>query len=275
LNSPKPPDGQDWVDYFLFDHQAGRCEQFASSMVVMVRSVGIPARLVSGYRYSGETNGRGQAIYRDNQAHTWVEAYFPEYGWVPFEPTTNQEEFTYGQGSDDDTDDMSGVGESTPTPEPTSAPEDEPQATAEATPDVPALSLDANSDDSSAARLIQYGAIAVAILCLLLAGALVLRWQWLVRGLAPAGSLFARLQRVGTWFGVRGAESTTPNEFGRALSRVLPGSELAVRSITTAYYAEQFDQASTTPESLTAAKDGWKQLRRNLLRWRIRRPKPR
>jgi transglutaminase-like putative cysteine protease len=276
LNSPSPPDGQDWVDYFLFDHQAGRCEQFASAMVVMVRSVGIPARLVSGYRYSGETNGRGEAIYRDNQAHTWVEVFFPEYGWIPFEPTTNQDEFTYGQGREEPTDEPQSPGEATPTLEPTLGPDETPRATAEATPEVPALAVDANDDSSSMTAAIQFGAIVIAAICLLIAGALVLRWQWLVRGLAPASSLYARLQRIGAWFGVRGAESTTPNEFGRALSHVLPGSESAVRSITNAYYAERFDPTpASRTETLSAARNGWKQLRRNLLRWRIRRPKPR
>ena len=101
LNSPRPSGGQDWVDYFLFDHQAGRCEQFASAMIVMVRSLGIPARLVSGYNYSGETDPQGDVVYRENQAHTWVEVFFPEYGWVPFEPTTNQAEFTYGSDNSD------------------------------------------------------------------------------------------------------------------------------------------------------------------------------
>ena len=55
---------------------------------------------------------------------------------------------------------------------------------------------------------------------------------------------------------MRGADSTTPNEFGHALSRVLPGTESAVHSITTAYYVEQFDPESSTAESLSAARNG-------------------
>lgn len=271
LNGPKPSDGQDWVDYFLFDHQAGRCEQFASAMVVMVRSVGIPARLVSGYRDSGEANNRGEAIYRENQAHTWVEVFFPEYGWIPFEPTTNEDPFTYGQGADAGADEDSIIAAETATPEPPPNPFQEPEPTAEATPELLALTTDGDDDGGSPTQVIQRAALAIAVMCVLLAIALGLRWQWHVRGLAPAGGLFARLQRVGAWFGIRSAQSTTPNEFGRALSRVLPGSESAIDSITTAYYAEQFDPASVSPETLLAAKDGWRHLRRNLVRWRLRR----
>ena len=101
------------------------------------------------------------------------------------------------------------------------------------------------------------------------------RWNWRVRGLPPAGGLFARLLRIGGWFGVRTNDATTPYEFSRALTRTLPGSEPAVRSITNAYYAEQFDPDRQNPESLVAAQSGWKQVRRNLVRWRLRRRRAR
>ena len=275
LNSPRPSGGQDWVDYFLFDHQAGRCEQFASAMIVMVRSLGIPARLVSGYNYSGETDPQGDVIYRENQAHTWVEVFFPEYGWVPFEPTTNQAEFTYGSDNSNQADATPEAGIGSPTPEPTQDATAEAQSNPEATPVPPQLSTDSGDNGSQTARLVQIAAIIVALLCIGALGMMALMWQWRVRGLPPAGGLFARLQRVGSWFGVRGGDSTTPYEFGRALSGVLPGTEAPIRSITNAYYAEQFDPASSSTESLAAARTGWKQLRRNLLRWRIRRPKAR
>jgi hypothetical protein len=275
LNSPGPPGNQDWVDYFLFDHQAGRCEQFASAMVVMVRSLGIPARLVNGYNYSGETDAQGEVIYRENQAHTWVEVFFPEYGWVPFEPTTNQAEFSYGENGSQQDVPSPEADPATPESEPTQDPLTQPEPSPEATPAPAQLATDSNDDGSSTAKWIQIAAVAVAIFSLGIAALLALAWQWRVRGLPPAGGLFARLLRVGGWFGVRPAESTTPNEFGRALSRVLPGAEGPIRSITNAYYAEQFDSTAANSESILAANSGWKQLRRNLLRWRIRRPKQR
>jgi transglutaminase-like putative cysteine protease len=275
LNSPRPGSGQDWVDYFLFDHQAGRCEQFASAMIVMVRSLGIPARLVSGYNYSGETDAQGDVVYRENQAHTWVEVFFPEYGWVPFEPTTNQAEFTYGTDNTDQASESPEGAESSPTPDPAEVSTPQAEPTPEASPIPPQLATNSGDNGSGTARLIQIAAIMVALLCFGVLGFMALIWQWRVRGLPPAGGLFARLQRVGAWFGVRSADSTTPYEFGRALTSVLPGTDAPIRSITNAYYAEQFDPASSTQESLVAARTGWKQLRRNLLRWRIRRPRAR
>src|SRR6267143_1160525 len=78
---------QDPLANFLFERKKGHCEYFASSMAVMLRSLGIPARIVTGFR-GGEFNDlTGQYVVRASNAHSWVEAYFPTYGWVTFDPT--------------------------------------------------------------------------------------------------------------------------------------------------------------------------------------------
>jgi transglutaminase-like putative cysteine protease len=80
-----PP--RDPVAYFLFDKKRGHCEYFASSMAVMLRTLHIPSRLISGFR-GGEFNDlTGQYVVRASNAHSWVEAYFPGAGWVSFDPT--------------------------------------------------------------------------------------------------------------------------------------------------------------------------------------------
>jgi hypothetical protein len=72
---------------FLFARKKGHCEYFASSMAVMLRSLGIPSRMVTGFR-TGEFNDlTGQYVVRASNAHSWVEAYFPGSGWVSFDPT--------------------------------------------------------------------------------------------------------------------------------------------------------------------------------------------
>src|SRR5580765_5250295 len=72
---------------FLFERKKGHCEYFASSMTMMLRTLGIPARVVNGFR-GGEYNDLTNSyIVREKDAHSWVEAYFPEYGWVTFDPT--------------------------------------------------------------------------------------------------------------------------------------------------------------------------------------------
>jgi protein-glutamine gamma-glutamyltransferase len=72
---------------FLFERRQGHCEYFASSMAVMLRTLGIPSRVVNGFR-TGEFNDlTSQYVVRASNAHSWVEAYFPDYGWVAFDPT--------------------------------------------------------------------------------------------------------------------------------------------------------------------------------------------
>lgn len=81
-----PPSGQDLVDFFLFDSQVGYCEYYASSMVLMARSLGIPARVAVGYAPTA-SDGDGTYTVREANAHAWAEVWFPGYGWQIFEST--------------------------------------------------------------------------------------------------------------------------------------------------------------------------------------------
>jgi len=75
------------IEDFLFRTRAGHCEYFASAMVMLLRSLGIPSRVVNGY-YCAEWNQIANAFtVRQSDAHSWVEAYFDRYGWMTFEPT--------------------------------------------------------------------------------------------------------------------------------------------------------------------------------------------
>ena len=78
------------VDYFLFTAQKGYCDYYATSMVVLARAVGLPARVVIGYT-SGEYDApSAEYIVRQENAHSWAEIYFSGLGWVEFEPTASQ-----------------------------------------------------------------------------------------------------------------------------------------------------------------------------------------
>jgi len=85
-----PGGDDDYVDQFLFDTKIGYCDNFSTSMVVMLRTIGIPARWVKGFA-PGELgrNANDERVYQitNNEAHSWVEAYMPGIGWMPFEPT--------------------------------------------------------------------------------------------------------------------------------------------------------------------------------------------
>ncbi len=79
------PSGDDSVSVFLSD-RSGYCVQFATAMIVLARSLGIPARMAVGF-LPGERGADGQSVIRGTDAHAWPEVYFAGAGWVRFEPT--------------------------------------------------------------------------------------------------------------------------------------------------------------------------------------------
>lgn len=91
VNVAVPEEGEDYVAQFLFETKRGYCDNFSTSMAVLLRTLDIPTRWVKGYT-SGDyvrVLDSGNRMYEvtNNHAHSWVEVYFPEVGWVPFEPT--------------------------------------------------------------------------------------------------------------------------------------------------------------------------------------------
>lgn len=86
LNIPPLPESFA-VDSFINEVRRGHCELFGSALTLMLRSEGIPARVVSGYRGGDWSEPDGAYVVRASMAHLWVEVFFPEYGWVVFDPS--------------------------------------------------------------------------------------------------------------------------------------------------------------------------------------------
>jgi transglutaminase-like putative cysteine protease len=93
--SPKDP-----LADFLFVRRQGHCEYFASSMAIMLRTLQIPSRVVNGFRTSEFNDLTSNYVIRASSAHSWVEAYFPGYGWVTFDPTPGGGALTGATGWD-------------------------------------------------------------------------------------------------------------------------------------------------------------------------------
>lgn len=100
INVGYPTGDEDYVDRFLFDTKVGYCDNFSTSMVMMMRSIGVPTRWVKGFSPGDKTastevlkDGMSQYSVTNNNAHSWVEVYIPEVGWMPFEPTIGFEGF--------------------------------------------------------------------------------------------------------------------------------------------------------------------------------------
>ncbi|RLD02138.1 MAG: hypothetical protein DRI46_01295 [Chloroflexi bacterium] len=98
LDLPQPPMERDITDYFLFSAKRGYCDYYATAMVVLSRAAGLPARLVTGYIGGYYDPNLDAYLVTADLAHAWPEIYFPEYGWIIFEPTGGRSEIERPEG---------------------------------------------------------------------------------------------------------------------------------------------------------------------------------
>ena len=85
--SERPPSRRYPLDSFLFQDRIGYCQQFSGAMALMLRMAGIPARVATGFSPGSLNRDTGEYRVRDLDAHSWVEVYFNDIGWVTFDPT--------------------------------------------------------------------------------------------------------------------------------------------------------------------------------------------
>jgi len=254
-----PPDGQDVVDYVLFDSQEGYCEYYASAMAVLLRAEGIPTRVVGGYFPAPYDADAGGNLYREKNAHLWVEVFFPGFGWIPFEPTANRDELRYG----DFTPPPDAEAEPTPVPTPIPTPEPavatpvpaEQQAPPPAAPSGPQELL------SNPARVA--GWVGIALLIALLGGTIAAAVAWFggFRGLSPVSGMYARALKAGNWLGVPPAASLTPHEFAERVGRVAPSAQGPVRTVSEIYTQELYGNTRPDADQLQRARSAWSELR--------------
>jgi hypothetical protein len=238
-------------------------------MTVMLRAIGIPARVAVGF-YPGEfDDARGGYLYVQRNAHAWTEVFFPGYGWIPFEPTSSQPLIRLGAGGGN------GEGE----PEPTSMATEEsvpaPTPTTVATPGVavaesaPQPPQPTAETDGSGRRWLLPAVLGVTLLAM----AVLISWLgWTIplRGMSPAGALYARMRRVGGWIGINPSATVTPGEYGRAFAERVPQSRPQARRIVESYEIDMYGPESAGTGWLDSAGEAWKSLRRHLPAWLLR-----
>jgi transglutaminase-like putative cysteine protease len=257
-----PSNGQDAVDYFLFQEKKGYCEYFASAMVVMLRELNVPSRVVAGFREVPFDQDAGGYLYTEKQAHTWVEVYFPGYGWIPFEPTPGVAPF------DHDNPPPTPPAE-TPTPE---TDELTPVATSEIEPTptpMVAQVATANADDgdggASTREIVLIASAVAAVLIGILVGAMMKARQ---AAILPGEQLYRRLVRASRRAGVTATSATTPRELAIRLGDSIPTTKPHSDTIAHLYRKELYGHQALTPEDRDLGERAWKSLRGVLsMRW--------
>ena len=265
LDINSPPTDQDVVDYVLFDSQIGYCEYHASAMAVLLRAAGIPSRVAVGYHQVAFDPTTEAFTYRESDAHAWVEAFFPGYGWIPFEPTPSEPLRDYGPGDNDSTDALV-LPTSTPTPELIETPVPTEEAVQESsptpTPPAPAITQ-ATRTGSGGSGWRDWAPWAIVGGFLGLAGLAWFAWNRPYRGLSPAGMLIFQTARFGRWLGVRRDPSLTPDEFAAELGRVVPAARAPAQHVARLYSAERYGGEPLSREQQRSGERALRHLRRS------------
>jgi len=257
-----PPPGRDPVDWFLFDLKEDFCEYFASSMVMMLREVGIPARLVEGFTAGTFDPATGRYVVKQVNAHAWVEAYFPGYGWIEFEPTPSETPFLRAEEPVD-------LGNETFQDPELLGPED--------LLDRESALLDRDllfaEGDQALGGATPAGALpvdptpAVAVLGLLLLAllAFLVRFEWRFRGLTPIEASWGKARLLAAYIGHPSRPSETTYEFADALGRAVPEVRDPIRVIANARVRERYAAAGAPDEDRELAEDAWWRVARELV----------
>jgi transglutaminase-like putative cysteine protease len=252
------PAGRDPVDYFLFDLKADFCEYFASSMAVMLREVGVPARVVEGFT-AGELDPSGRYAVKELNAHAWVEAYFPQYGWIEFEPTPSELPFdradaaASGTSGTDATSGRNGREDSTGLagrdnePDPgLGGPDDTP-------PDV----------SGSVSRPVDPRPALVLLAGLLIALFIALvRFEMRFRGLGEIDSAWGKTRLLGAYAGHAARPSQTPYEYADAMGRAIPDVLEPMRTIAHARVQDRYSPTGASDSERAAAAAAWRRVAR-------------
>ena len=262
LDVPFPPGDRDVADWFLFDLRKGYCDYYATAFVVMARAVGLPARLAVGY-VSGTYDAKSNTYnVVEADAHSWPEVYFPDYGWLPFEPTGGRSALS--RSTQGFVEGASGF-------------------------DLPfldeallGLSEVASQREAAEARTASWRALglnlALATLALLGLTLLLRRRRHRLTPAETIAVLWERVEKWGAWLGRSPHVYETPCEYAMALDEQWSGQgsdlQKGATYLAEAYSALRYGRAEPGEREQREAEAWWQQLEERWRRALIRRLRP-
>ncbi len=257
--------GQDPIVHFLLNSKEGYCEYFASAMGDMLRAERIPSRLVSGFGEGTYDSKRKEYIVRESDAHVWVEAYFPSYGWIPFEPTPDGVVYFPILRA----------------PAPSSCPRDECSPGAVDTGDPAAatrrdrdLPGDFNEQGGNLGSTSQPGYWGLApLLLLFVLGLLCIVVIRYLRPRNPAQT-WRRLALLGRLAGVHGDRGDTPSEYGRRLAAAFPEAAKPLRELSDSFAITAYAPPEIAARMAPRVVERWREVRPHLVRRLVGRLRP-
>lgn len=239
----------------------GYCQQYASTMTILLREAGIPARFVEGFLPGERDPSTGTEIVRNSNSHAWVEVYFPGYGWVPFDPT--------GGG-------IAQLG-ALPSGRPAASPSRTPRASAVGTDDVrdprnrPVGPSGAGSTTGGGVGSGPF--IVVGILLTVVVGLLAfLAYRRGPRGASTPDAIFGSISSLAGRFGFARRPTETVYEYAGSLGEVLPAVRPELETVALAKVEVAYGQRALGPDRVRALRAAQQRVRVALLRLLLRRP---
>jgi transglutaminase-like putative cysteine protease len=298
---PQPPIDRDPVEWVLFDIRQGYCNYYASAMIMLLRTLGIPSRMAAGFAQGTFDADQKAFTVLERDAHTWVEVYFPGYGWIEFEPTSaqaplNRIDDAPSQFVPTPTPALTPTPTPTPTPSPsptavtplpqlapefptvTPTPSPSPTATPVIVPtQPPTLTPQQPSFLSLVVRALSIALLVLLTITLLIGAVIFTYWWWEwrgMRGLSPITRAYARLERFVTLIGIQLTGQQTPDERRQIIARRIPKAEPPVSAIASMYAAERYGPESRQADNTLQAEladEAWLEARSRILRRFLRR----
>ncbi|OAI41099.1 hypothetical protein AYO38_04575 [bacterium SCGC AG-212-C10] len=267
LGVESAPPGRDTVDFLLFDLHAGYFDYNATGMAVMLRTLGIPARITVGYLLDTTEATETTYTVRKDDAYAWVEAYFPQYGWITFNPTTGKP----GGGA-------GGLGSSE-------------GAGASAEPFVDLNELEGflgqgtvDVDESGIAQALNETPVdnkpfpwwivwtlggALAVAAVTFTGGRI-AWNWGLGGLEGRARLWAKIHRLAGWAGLRSRQAETPREWSRRVGSAVDREHEAT-ALAMAYEEARYGRPDLQKIDDADAEGAYKRVRKALVAVILRR----
>lgn len=266
-----PPPDMDPIHYVLFVNQEGFCNYYASAMAIMLRSQGIPARVASGYAQGQFQQDDNFYRVRQSNAHTWVDVYFPDYGWIQFEPTSaipiiERPENSDGGGGDAFSAFNNDVEELNPDDFMTEQGfdgGDVGDGLIEDNPPVEGENQTRVQVVLSRFSIWQLIAGVVLIIAVIALSILTSRINYQIE--SDVLKSYGRLERWGRRMGLIIKPAHTPYERADLLTTAVPESERPVRSLTQQFVQKQFSPTKQEQFAFSSLSE-WKQLRPVMLR---------
>jgi hypothetical protein len=248
LTPPPAPAGVRPLDWFLFNSKKGFCQDFSTAMNVMLRMLGIPSRQISGFGQGLFDDKTRQYVVNSLDAHSWVEAFFPGYGWIPFEPTPDLINAPINRPA---TRELLNV-PSTPSTETTARPRPIPKE--------PLVEPGASGSSGTFPDIWRQALLAGGAVLVILIVGILLTVRWLL-AVKDVPRIWRRLLFLGDRLKVPRRRGDTPEEFGGRLATSVPPLDEEVRRLANLYTRASFRRGGLSADELADARRAWQRIR--------------